>query len=148
MKYWFSLGLTVLLLSITGCITNTTQVGYTFDEQAVKKIVVGKTRKAIVKRTLGSPSSISDFGDETWYYIAAEYESIAFLEPELVNQKVLAITFDNQVVKSVRHYTANDARQIAINPEVTPTEGHDIGVINQLLGNIGRFNTKRDRLGP
>lgn len=112
------------------------------------QVTVGDTTKAQILRLYGSPSSTSTFGQETWYYIAARKETTAFLRPEVVDQKVTQITFDeNGVVSSVNDYDKGDEMPVAIVSKTTPTEGHSLGFMEQVLGNLGRFNTSKRQPG-
>ena len=55
----------------------------------------------------------------------------------------MAIVFDKQgVVTSVHQFTDKDQQQVAISTEKTPTEGNHITIWQQLLGNLGRFNSE------
>ncbi len=144
----FAVVITVIL-SATACVKNIKQVGYTFNQDALQGIKAGKTRKAVVKRELGSPSAKSSYGADTWYYISTEYEHIAFLDPKVSDQKVVAIEFDsNQTVRTINIYGYEDAQNIDITPDQTQVEGHDMGVLGQILGNVGRFNKDGVRRGP
>lgn len=136
----------ILLISASlgGCIKTVKNVGYNPEIDKINKLVVGKTRQAIVKRELGSPSAVSTYGNETWYYISTEQEHTAFLKPKIKSQKVIAIEFNpNQTIANISRYDEKDARNIKISKDVTKTEGHDEGVLGQILGNVGRFNTDR-----
>lgn len=138
----------VLLLAVvnttSGCIKTLQNVGYSPEIDKINSLVAGTTRKAIVKRELGSPSAISTYGKETWYYISTEKESIAFFEPKIKSQTVVAIEFnDDQTIANIKKYNEKDARNIKIAKETTKTEGHEQGVLGQMLGNVGRFNTDR-----
>jgi outer membrane protein assembly factor BamE (lipoprotein component of BamABCDE complex) len=137
-------------LAIPGCFKSTKLVGYTNEAANFDKLEVGKTRKAIVSRELGSPSSVSTYGPETWYYISTEQESVAFFKPKIKSQSIVAIEFaDDQTIKSINKYSEADANDVKISSDVTPTEGHDTGVIGQMLGNVGRFNKdRRDATKP
>ena len=106
---------------------------------------VGESQKEDVTRALGSPSSTSDFGEETWYYISARKERQAFFAPEVTDQKVVKITFDeNGIMKSMKRYTLEDGKEVVMVEKTTPTEGHSLGFFEQILGNIGRFNKSQD----
>ncbi|PIR38059.1 MAG: hypothetical protein COV35_07405 [Alphaproteobacteria bacterium CG11_big_fil_rev_8_21_14_0_20_39_49] len=134
----------VISACLGGCIKTVKNVGYSPEIDKINNLVVGKTRKAIVKRELGSPSAVSTYGIETWYYISSEKESVAFLKPKLKSQKVVAIEFDdNETIAKIEQYDEADARDIKISNEETRTEGHEQGVLGQILGNVGRFNTDR-----
>lgn len=130
---------------LAACSPMTAQHGHmNGGESAAKLIEQAKTREQVLA-LLGTPSSTSTFGEETWYYISSQQESIAFLSPEVVDQEVLAFTFDETGrVKEVEHYGLKEGRKVAFTEDVTPTEGHSLGLIEQLLGNLGRFNTPKD----
>lgn len=100
--------------------------------------------KQEVLQLLGTPSTRSSFGDETWYYISARRESFAFFRPETTKQDVVAIVFDTDgKVTSVSHFDKKDAHEVAVVEDATPTEGKTYGFWEQMLGNIGRFNSSR-----
>jgi len=91
---------------------------------------------------LGSPSAISTFQDKKWYYIGEKTEQFAFWEPEVLDRSVLLISFDDQgIVDQTRLFTLGDARDIDPVDRKTPTEGKDLTLLQQLFGNLGRFNT-------
>ncbi len=137
----------ILLLvatSISACVKTVQNVGYSPEINKINSLVAGQTRKAIVKRELGSPSAIATYGIETWYYISTEKESVAFFQPKVKSQTVVAIEFnDDQTIANIKKYDEKDARNIKIDKQVTKTEGHEQGVLGQFLGNVGRFNTDR-----
>jgi outer membrane protein assembly factor BamE (lipoprotein component of BamABCDE complex) len=55
------------------------------------------------------------------------------------------IVFDDAgLVKSVEHYDQSASKEFALAKRVTPTEGHSMNAIEQILGNIGRFNRGGD----
>ena len=149
MKFMLNILLLILFHSLlVGCVKTVTYTGYTFDDDALATLKEGETRKSVVLKRLGSPSAKSSFGEETWYYIALEQENVAFLKKKLRSQKILAITFDDQVARSIRYYNAKDARQVTLSAEAVVTDGHDLGVLEQLLGNIGRFNSDPSAAKP
>lgn len=132
----------VTLSLLSACVKTVQNVGYSPEINKINNLVAGETRKAIVKRELGSPSAISTYGKETWYYISSEKESIAFFKPEVKSQTVVAIEFnDDQTIANIKKYSEKDARDIKIDKQVTKTEGHEQGILGQFLGNVGRFNT-------
>lgn len=131
----------VMLGSLSACVKNKQVVGYTFDPLKVKDLRPGVTSKDDTIVLLGSPSSLSNYGDETWYYINFETERAAFFSPEVVDQKILAITFDtNNIITDLGTYTEKDQQPVIFSEEVTPTHGNSFTVLQQLLGNVGRFN--------
>ena len=125
------------------------QEGNVPDPDQVVQINPGVDDKNRVTQLLGSPSTISAFQDRTWYYISRRTEQTAFLDPNVVEQEVLAISFNDQnIVEDMRIYGLENGRMIAMNDKVTPTYGNDLTILQQLLGNLGRFNNPNKKKTP
>ena len=118
--------------------------------EAIAGIQPGVTTRTQVTQLLGSPSSVGTFNDRTWYYIGRKTETLAFLSPELTDQQVLVVRFDDAgVVQDLEKRGMESAREVAMNDRETPTAGHSLGFFEQLFGNIGRFTGKKDdKKGP
>ena len=68
-------------------------------------------------------------------------ESYAFLKPEITQQKVIQITFnDAGRVAAIKNYDLADAKEIVMVQRITPTTGKELTVLEQVLGNVGKFN--------
>jgi outer membrane protein assembly factor BamE (lipoprotein component of BamABCDE complex) len=141
---------TLLLLALLGaslvaCAPRQDYRGAQIDEDRLKEVRVGVSTEPQVGAALGSPSTTSTFPQwgTTWYYISSETEAVAFLAPEVIDQQVLAISFDKEgKVREIKRYGLKDGRQVAFVDRETPTKGKDITVLEQLLGNFGRFNSQ------
>lgn len=132
--------ITILCL-LAACSPKVDNRGYVKHGDVLRNIVAGQTSKQEVIDQLGSPSSQSSFGDETWYYINNRKETVAFLSPESVDQDITRIAFDsNGIVTKLEGYGQDKAQDIANVKRETPTEGHTLGFIEQTLGNVGRFS--------
>ncbi len=115
--------------------------GHVPDKRAIDQIQPGEQTRAEVSQLLGSPSSVGTFDEHRWYYISSRTETLAFYKPEMIDQQVLVIEFDQcGVVKSVHQLTEADAREIEPVDRVTPTYGKELGFFEQIFGNIGRFS--------
>jgi outer membrane protein assembly factor BamE (lipoprotein component of BamABCDE complex) len=102
-----------------------------------------------VTQLLGSPSSVSAFQDRTWYYISRRTEQTAFFDPEVVEQEVLAVNFDSQnIVQDMKVYGLENGRLVQMVDRVTPTHGNDLTLVQQILGNLGRFNNPDKKSTP
>ncbi len=135
------LAATALAALLSACAPNIVQRGNLPDPELLSRIQPGSQTRNQVADTLGSPSSVATFGDEVWYYISSQTQTIAFYEPEVLEQKVVAIAFDDAGrVKSVRTYGLEDAREIEPVARTTPTGGREITILEQLVGNLGRFS--------
>lgn len=137
------LALLALVPAVSGCIAQREEKGYVRTTADFDKILPGMSTNKDVLEILGSPSSYSSYGDETWYYISSRRETKAFLKPKIIDQSATAIVFDKEgKVKRVDQYADKDRKEVAVAKEVTPTEGNQITVWQQLLGNLGKFNTE------
>ena len=119
--------------------------GYVQSRPVDERIVVGQSSREDVRDWLGSPSTVSSFPPETWYYISRQKETVAFLEPDLVEQQVVRIEFNAEgKVSNIENFMRDAVREVQYVDRETPTEGRSLGLMEQLLGNLGRFNTPRD----
>ena len=119
------------------------------DSDKMAQIKPGQTDKATVTRLLGSPSSTAAFDDNTWYYISQKDKPLIVSYPQVIDQEVFAITFDDKgMVRNVSHLTMADAEPITPNPNATPAPGREFTVLEQLIGNFGRFSGSNDKKNP
>ena len=138
------LAATALAALLSSCAPNIVQRGNLPAPDLLTQIQPGAQTRNQVADMLGSPSSIATFGEEVWYYISSQTETVAFYEPEITEQQVVAITCDDTgKVKQIRTYGLEDAQEIEPVARITPTGGRQITILEQLVGNLGRFS-KRD----
>ena len=134
-----------ILATVAGCAARIDQCGNKPDEDQVVQINPGVDDKNRVAELIGTPSTISTFDDRTWYYISKRTETTAFFDPDVKDQEVLAVNFNEDgIVESMRLYGQEDGRTIAYVDRITPTEGKELTIIQQLFGNLGRFNPEND----
>ena len=109
--------------------------------ERLAEISEGESLQSDVVAAVGTPSAVSTFEGNTWYYIGELQEQRAFLDPDVLERNVLVVNFDDSgLVQSTRLYTVEDGRVIDPVSRTTPTEGRELTILQQLLGNIGRFN--------
>jgi len=110
------------------------------DEDAVLAVQPGEFDRQQVAELLGTPSSVGTFDDKTWYYIGARTETTAFFDPDIVDQQILAVQFDdNGIVQHMKLYGVEDGRIVTPIEEITPTHGRKLTILQQIFGNLGRF---------
>jgi outer membrane protein assembly factor BamE (lipoprotein component of BamABCDE complex) len=115
--------------------------GYQARTGDLAKVQVGMP-KAEVEALLGSPSTTASiaFQGDSYYYISSRIEQTAFLDPKETERQVFAVRFDaNDQVVSFANYGMEDGQVIDISSRRTPTKGKELTIVQQLLGNIGRF---------
>jgi len=133
------LGLTAMAtLALAGCGEQTTK-GHIFDEELVAKIKPGMDGQQVLQ-TIGTPSTVSTVGNQTWYYISQDtVQRLKFMPPSVTNQRVLAINFTkNLKVESVNNYGIEDGKVFDFSKNETPTGGAELSVVKQLLRATGQ----------
>lgn len=134
-----SLVLAACALGVSACNPVLRAHGYRYSVEEEPVITPAEDTQNSVLRMLGSPSTRGSFEQNTWYYISATRESIAYLRPATRDRRILAIRFDDDgVVDEVLDYDLEDGRVVSYASRETPTRGRELNLLEQLLGNIGR----------
>lgn len=127
-----------VIVALGGCSPRKDIRGNLLTNSQLSTIQPGTTKRETVLRVLGPPSTEGTFDNQVWYYIGRQEESWAFLNPDIIEQKVVALYFDERgVVEHVERYNGDDRRQVDVVERETPTSGHKIGFFEQILGNLG-----------
>jgi len=138
----------VLLVAVSGaaalvsCAPAVDQRGNLPDPDKLAAIHAGSTTKDEVAKILGTPSSVSVFNnDKSWYYISRRTSQTAFFDPDVLDQQVYIVNFDDQgVVKAIDHKVMEDGKEIAPVARATPAPGRELSFLEQRIGNLGQFN--------
>ncbi|MBX2830898.1 MAG: outer membrane protein assembly factor BamE [Rhodospirillales bacterium] len=126
---------------VSACSPRIASRGNAPDPEMLEQILIGESTKGDVTDILGSPSTIAAFDENVWLYISKTTETIAFFEPETVEQKVVLISFDAaNRVEILSEYDLEDGKPVIPTDRVTPTAGREMTILQQLFGNLGRFS--------
>jgi outer membrane protein assembly factor BamE (lipoprotein component of BamABCDE complex) len=114
--------------------------GYVIDQQQIDLVPVGSSREQVLL-ALGSPSTTATFDNEVFYYISqTRVRSVAFLNPRLVDQRVLAVYFgEDGRVSQLANYGMQDGKVFDFISRTTPTGGKDHTFISQMLAGVGKI---------
>ncbi|MFS8038270.1 outer membrane protein assembly factor BamE [Xanthobacter sp. AM11] len=139
-----SAGLVLVALALAGCsdtvatsgvsgITRTYQRGYVLAEGALEQVPVGSSQEQVLL-VLGTPSTVATVNGEAFFYISQTAQKVAFLKPEITEQKVLVVYFDkNKRVSRVAQYGLKDGKVFDFVSQTTPTSGEEVSLIKQLI---------------
>jgi outer membrane protein assembly factor BamE (lipoprotein component of BamABCDE complex) len=134
------LSIALALNILSGCETRTTFHGSLPKLTELQSLKHGLTKKSDVKILLGPPSTMSTFGPEIWYYIGTKLEQKSIDKPKLIKRDIVEIRFDPQgILAEVRILDTSAQSPVSPTTRITPTAGKQLNVIQQLLGNVGRF---------
>ena len=116
--------------------------GYQIDEQSLAKVTVGKTDKRSALELLGTPTTTSTVGGDAWYYISQKVEKkLAFMQQQVVDQRVLAIYFNSgKKVERIANYGLEDGKVFDFISRTTPTGGSEPSFIRNMLKGLLRFS--------
>jgi outer membrane protein assembly factor BamE (lipoprotein component of BamABCDE complex) len=133
-------GALLVPLALTACDNVVDQRGFAATPGSVEKIEIGTQSREDVVRLIGSPSAVATFNPNVWYYISQKQETYAFLKPKITDQSVMQLSFnDTGRLQAVKKYNLEDAESITMVSRITPTAGKGLTVLEQILGNVGRF---------
>ncbi|MDR6291236.1 outer membrane protein assembly factor BamE (lipoprotein component of BamABCDE complex) [Inquilinus ginsengisoli] len=136
--------------AVSACTPRVATRGNLVEDYRLEQVHTGTSTKADVSTILGTPTTVSTFDDNIWYYIGQRVETVAFFAPEVTQRRVLRMQFDptSSTLTDVKEVNLADAQQVAMVSRETPTLGRRIGILEQFLGNIGRFNDAAGSTAP
>ena len=142
--------LAVAVLALTAACENMTDIrGFAPAPGAVDKLEVGTQSREDVQRLIGSPSAVATFNPNVWYYISEKQEGWGPAKPWITDQNVIQITFNESGrVDKIKYYDMKDAQNITMVARITPTSGKELTVLEQILGNVGKFSGPRQQTNP
>ncbi len=134
--------LMLLLVSACDAIDAPRQLrGNHIDADLLKELVPGTSTRADATSLLGSPTTRATFDDNTWIYISATTRTRVGRTPDVVAQDVVVLTFDQAgVLRGVKHLDQDDSKEVSVVSRATPSPGSEASFLQQLLGNVGKFN--------
>jgi len=135
-----------LALVLGACSTTVETHGHRLDEERVAQIRPGSSSRGDVASLLGSPSTLASFDSRTWYYVGRRVEEQNFFDRDVAAQDVVRVRFDETgMVERVERFALADAHAVEPVDDETPTGGNELNVVQQFIGNIGRFNAPTDQ---
>ncbi|MGC2854225.1 outer membrane protein assembly factor BamE [Novispirillum sp. DQ9] len=131
-----------LALTLPACTPEVTPRGNLPSPSVLAQVVPGETSRPQVASLLGTPSSTSLFDNgEVWYYIGARTTQYAVYSTDEVERSIVAVRFDPAGrVEKVTTLGKEDGEDVTLVGRSTPTAGNELNFLQQMLGNVGRFN--------
>lgn len=141
----------ILYFSLTACgwILPPPQTrGNKVEADQLKELVPGTSTKADVTALIGSPTQKATFDENCWLYITEITRPRVGRTLGVLDQDVVVLTFDARgVLTNIKNVVKADAEPVSIATETTPSPGTEASFLQQLFGNIGRFNPAGPSLG-
>ena len=136
--------LAVACLLLGGCSlfqAQPTLRGNRVDADQLKELVPGTSTRADVTALIGTPTARATFDDNTWIYISEVTRPQIARTQGVLSQDVVVLGFNDQgVLQDVKRLNQEDALPVTMVARSTPSPGTEASFLQQLFGNIGRFN--------
>jgi outer membrane protein assembly factor BamE (lipoprotein component of BamABCDE complex) len=120
------LAVVLLASSLAGCLGYDGELSHGFqaDPQALADVKAGSSAEQVLV-LLGTPSTTSTVGGDAWYYISQKTQrQLAFMQPKLVDQRIVAVYFDkSKKVTRIANYSMDDGKVVDFSSRTTPTSG-------------------------
>lgn len=115
--------------------------GNKVEDDDLAQLVPGTSTRQDVQALLGSPTAKAAFDDNTWIYISEITRPVIGGHQGIEDQRVVEATFnDKGVLTGLQKRSQADALPVDVVSAKTPSPGTEASLLQQLLGNIGRFN--------
>ena len=132
-------------LATASCTPTVNVRGNIVKDFQLAEVVPGEDSRTDILKKLGSPTTKGTFDENVWYYIGQETEKRGILDPEVTQERVIIVTFNDEGLVEDVQDVDNDRIDLPIAREKTPTSGNEVTVMQQFLGNIGRFNPPQEQ---
>lgn len=131
-------------VAVSACTPTTATRGNIVEDYRLSEVIPGVSTRTTVLQSLGSPTTQAPFDENVWYYIGQKTEKRGIFDPKVVDKKVVVVAFNaDGIVQTVDQVNADEI-DVAVVRRKTPTSGNEITVLQQLLGNVGRFNKPKE----
>ena len=126
--------LALLCAALTGCTGEQFQKGYILPPNALEQIPIGASQDQVLI-VMGTPSTVATLNGEVFYYISQRSErKVAFMNQQVVDQRVIAIYFDkNRQVQRLANYGLQDGKIFDFISRTTPTSGQELSYLTPLF---------------
>lgn len=132
--------LVVVALMAAACTPVYRNHGYIPAEDELAQVTVGQDTKDTVAEKVGRPSVEGLLNTNGWFYVQSRFKTVGPRQPQEIDRQVVAITFDAQDrVANIERFGLERGEVVAISRRVTSTSIKQIGLIQQLLGSLGRL---------
>ena len=148
MQFWIKPFPSVLVVAclLTSCAQPIEIHGNRISLRSIEAIEPGKTTEEQVLEQLGKPVITQDYGSKIWIYVKSKSQKTVLSGRNFLDRTVVRVSFNKKGIATSVDIIPYDKE---LNPEIstrkTPTAGQEITVLQQLIGNFGRFENKNDQ---
>lgn len=128
------------MLVLGACAATFQNHGYVPAPDELAKLKLGDPQAKVVQQ-VGTPSTEGLIKPPSWYYVQSRFRTFGPFKPKEVQREVVAITFDKQKrVSNIQRFGLKQGHVVTLSARVTQSSVKRLGLIQQLLTDLGRFN--------
>lgn len=130
-----------LTVYLAACSPQVSNHGFVPPEEDLQQLVVGVDNRATVDDLVGAPSASGLLSGGDYYYVRSQFEARAFFRPQVVERRVLAISFDtNDTIANIEEFSLADGNIVPLTRRVTETTVVGKGFLSSILGTFGNVD--------
>ncbi|WP_341764195.1 outer membrane protein assembly factor BamE [Candidatus Tisiphia endosymbiont of Beris chalybata] len=129
-----------ILLTLSNCQVIESRGQYV-DDSLLPMLENKKLSKNEVEDLIGTATIIPSYSPNTWYYVHRSLSKRAWLEPKVLEQRIIKVSFNkNDTIDEALVLNNSYKNDINIVKEYTKTYGTELNSVQKFVRNIGRFN--------
>jgi len=143
MKYLSAKIAVLAILILSSCSPITATSGNIISNAKFDEVKPYISNRAEILKYWGPPTVQSSFDSNTWYYMGETTEQRGVFAPKVVKRRIIRVKFhpsDNNTIIEIKDLNVNNAKDIKLVKRETPTAGKKFTVIQQFIGNLGKYN--------
>jgi outer membrane protein assembly factor BamE (lipoprotein component of BamABCDE complex) len=134
------------VLAATACSPIIATRGNLISDSKFKEVRAQSATRADVEQKWGPPTTVSTLNPNVWYYIGETTSQSGIFAPKVDKRRMVRVTFDAMdTVTEVADIDPKLAREVEMVDRKTPTAGKEFTVLQQMIGNVGKFNTGTEK---
>jgi outer membrane protein assembly factor BamE (lipoprotein component of BamABCDE complex) len=138
----------IVFVCLSACTpTQVTRGNYLFEED-IQVIKPYSSTQYDVLNLLGSPTARAVFDENIWYYVGLKTEKKSFFDEKVTARQTVKITFDDTNTVTDVARVDGKALDVPLETAITPTSGNEVTFLQQVLGNVGKFNPQGNTPNP
>ena len=130
----------LIAVSAGACTPTVAQRGNMVEDFQIEQVTPLQSTRSDVLRAMGSPTTKSTFDPNVWYYIGQETHKKGIFDPKVQEERIVLVAFNDDGFVEMIEDIDRERLNIPYVREKTPTHGNETTVVQQFLGNLGKFN--------
>ncbi len=124
-----------MVIFVVSCTTNIKNYGYIPSKSDLENLVIGFDTRQSVTKKLGLPATAGLEG--AYYYVKSTFNSPGFKATELVDLKVVVVSFDQRSkLKNIETFNVDNGSFVRLDYRVTETGLDNTNILQQIIGSI------------